>query len=316
MQILLGVDGGGSKTTALLADGSGKILGRGLAGPSNYLATGKEFAEAAVELAIQKAFIAAGIAFEPAEAICLGLASVDEAEDPVWALHWAESIPLGKNIIVVDDQELVLQAGTPSGVGLGLICGTGSVVFGRREDGRKVLSGGWGHVLGDEGSGYAIGLDALKAVTQMVDGCIPKTYLYDLVFEHWDIANGEGLFHRLYVEICTSREIAQLAGLVSIAEKEGDAVASLIFQTAAWELALCFTGAARQMDFDSPFPCGMGGGVITNNQMIYEALMANVVKNGINLKPVKFVKEPAEGALILAGRMLSGENVTWTGARL
>jgi N-acetylglucosamine kinase-like BadF-type ATPase len=314
MQFLVGVDGGASKTTALLADETGKVIGRGMSGPSNYLAIGKELAEAAVELAIRNAFAAAGKAYEPADAICLGLASVDEAEDPAWALHWAETIPLGRLIGVVDDQEPVLQAGTPSGVGLGLICGTGSVVFGRRKDGGKVISGGWGYALGDEGSGYAIGLDALKAVSQMVDGCLPKTRLHDLVFAHWDLPNGEALFHRLYVEKCASREIAQLAALVAAAESEGDPVAHQILTAAGQELALCFVSAARKMDFDSPFPCGMGGGVITNNRLIYDALMADVNAHGIKLEPVKFVREPAEGALVLAKRMQAGEKVKWLAA--
>jgi N-acetylglucosamine kinase-like BadF-type ATPase len=311
MQVLIGVDGGGSKTTALLADVTGKILGRGLAGPSNYLSTGKEAAEEAVVLAIRKAYLAAGKEFEPADAVCLGLASVDEAEDPVWALRWAESISLGRKIVVVDDQELVLQAGTPSGIGLGLICGTGSVVFGRRRDGRKVLSGGWGYALGDEGSGYAIGLDALKAIAQMMDGIIPKTNLMDLVFDHWNLSSGEELFYKLNLEKCSSREIAQLASLVTTAESDGDIVAHQILQTAGQELALCFAGAARQMDFDNPFPCGMGGGVITNNPVIYETLMTSLNKNKIRLEPVKFVGEPAEGALVLAGRMQAGEKVEW-----
>ncbi len=134
MQVLVGVDGGGSKTTALLSDEAGKVLGRGMAGPSNYLAIGKEAAETAVIMAIKNAFASAVIAFNPADAICLGLASVDEAEDPIWALKWAQSISLGKRIEIVDDQELVLQAGTPSGIGLGLICGTGSVVLDAQMD--------------------------------------------------------------------------------------------------------------------------------------------------------------------------------------
>jgi N-acetylglucosamine kinase-like BadF-type ATPase len=314
MQFLIGVDGGGSKTTALLADKTGKILGRGMAGPSNYLAIGKECAEAAVIQAIKKAYASAGLTFEPADAICLGLASVDEAEDPIWAFQWAESVSLGKKIVIVDDQELVLQAGTPAGIGLGLICGTGSVVFGRRKDGRRIISGGWGHALGDEGSGYAIGLDGLKIVTQMIDGHLPESHLKDLIFNHWNLANGDALYHKLYDEECSSREIAELAGLVASAESMGDKNAYQILWTAGEELALCFAAAARHMDFESPYPCGMGGGVITNNRIVYDALMAGMKNKGIRLEPIRFVKEPAKGALVLAKRVFSGENVEWQGA--
>ncbi len=93
--------------------------------------------------------------------------------------------------------------------------------------------------MGDEGSGHAIGLDALKTVAQMVDGRMQKTLLSDLVFAHWNLANGDALYQRLNCQKCSSREIAEIAGLVAAAEIEGDTVAHQILWAAGEELALC-----------------------------------------------------------------------------
>ncbi|HET9221200.1 MAG TPA: BadF/BadG/BcrA/BcrD ATPase family protein, partial [Roseiflexaceae bacterium] len=153
--LLLGVDGGGSGTRALLADRSGAILGAGAAGPSNHQAIGLEAAAQAIQSAIDMAFRDARVErSRPVAAICLGLAGAGRPEDRLRFEAWATRQNIARRCAVASDAELVLTAGTPDGWGVALICGTGSIAWGRAPDGRSARAGGWGYLLGDEGSGY------------------------------------------------------------------------------------------------------------------------------------------------------------------
>ena len=160
-ELLLGLDGGGSKTLALLADAEGRVIGRGIAGASNYQNIGETAAWAALDTAIAAAFADAGLEPSAVAAVGLGLAGVDRPEDRALFEGWAARRFGGAPVVIANDAELVLAAGTPDGWGIALISGTGSIVFGRSPQGEMARAGGWGHIMGDEGSGYAIGVEAL-----------------------------------------------------------------------------------------------------------------------------------------------------------
>ena len=167
---LMGIDGGGSKTAALLADETGRVLGRGAAGASNFQIVGHEAAQAAIVAAMAAATAAAGMAPQPPlSALCIGLSGVDRPGERVSFQQWAAALYPAARVLIANDAELVLAAGTPQGWGLALICGTGAIVYGRSLAGQTARADGWGHLLGDEGSGYAIGLAALRAVMRAYD---------------------------------------------------------------------------------------------------------------------------------------------------
>jgi len=129
--LFLGIDGGGSKTTALLADADGQTIGRGVAGPSNYHVVGVEMAYAALDAAITAAFVDAALPPEPFAALCLGMAGVGRPEDRRVIQAWADAHYPGAVLRIANDAELVLAAGTPEGWGVAVIAGTGSLVYGR-----------------------------------------------------------------------------------------------------------------------------------------------------------------------------------------
>ena len=114
LQLVLGIDGGGSKTTALLAELSGATLGRGVAGASNFQAIGHAAAEAALAEAAAAAFAAANLSPQPLTAICLGLAGVDRPHERAHFHAWATARFPGAVVRIVNDAELVLAAGTPA----------------------------------------------------------------------------------------------------------------------------------------------------------------------------------------------------------
>jgi N-acetylmuramic acid 6-phosphate etherase len=305
MEYLLGIDGGGSKTVALLADTDGHVLGRGTAGSANYQAVGAAAACAALDEAIRAAFADAGVIPQPAQALIVGLAGVDRAEDrTVFAAWAAERHPAG-HATAVNDALLVLAAGTPSGWGLSMICGTGSIAYGRAPDGRLARAGGWGYLLGDEGSGYAIGLAGLRAVARAADGRAEQTKLTSLILDHWSLTTPQDLIRRTYRETRNNSEIAALAMLVDQAAAEGDSIAQAIIQSAGHELALAAHSVAVRLALPDPTPCALAGGLLVHGQRLAHAFVAEAQELGLAFEPVVPVPEPAEGAVLLARQSLS-----------
>ena len=172
--ILLGVDGGGSSTVAWIAESSGRVLARAETGPSNVKAVGEASALGAIDAAIRAAVSdARAVEGRPIDSIavaCLGLAGFDRPDDRAVLERWNHAKRWAERLVLVNDGELVLAAGTPEGWGLAVISGTGSIVVGRSRDGRTARAGGWGYIFGDEGSGYGTVVAALRRVASMHDG--------------------------------------------------------------------------------------------------------------------------------------------------
>jgi N-acetylmuramic acid 6-phosphate etherase len=303
-QILLGIDGGGSKTAAQIATIDGRPLGTGRRGASNYQAVGLEAALDALNGAINAACEEAGIAQKQINAICLGLAGVDRPEDrDIFARWLAERMP-GIASIIVNDAHLLLAAGTPQGWGIALICGTGSICIGRSPDGALVRVDGWGHILGDQGSGYAIGRLSLQAAMKAYDGRGPATTLLPAILDHWQLPNAEALIARVYQQQASTTEIAALSRLTDAAAEAGDPVAQMLLSTVAQELALNVATAAARLGIQGPIPCALAGGVITRSEFVRTMVLEGAEERGVILSPVQPVFEPVLGAVRLARKLL------------
>ncbi len=302
--VVIGIDGGGSKTLALLADPQAQIVGRGVAGPSNYQAVGAEQAWQALEAALHVALADAQVAMGDVRALCLGLAGVDRPADLQLFQQWANRQWPEVPVLIVNDAQLVLAAGTPAGWGVALIAGTGSIAYGANPAGRSARAGGWGHILGDEGSGYAIGLAALRAVVRAADGRGPATQLRAAVLPQWGLADPESLIQRVYVDGAGAAEIATLAPLVARSAAEGDAVAQAIINDACVELALAAASVVRQLELTGSVPCALAGGLLVNLPVLMSGLRAAAEQLGVLLEPLMTVTEPAMGAVKLAIRQL------------
>jgi N-acetylmuramic acid 6-phosphate etherase len=300
---LLGIDGGGSKTVVLLAGPDARVLGRGAAEAANYQVAGMDRACAAIMRAVAAAFADARIAPGPAGAVCLGLAGAGRTEDQTLFRAWAAQQWPGARVTIASDAELVLAAGTPQGWGLALICGTGSIAYARDQAGRSARAGGWGHLLGDEGSGYAIGLAALRAVARAADGRGPPTSLTGTILAHWSLAAPQDLIRRVYREDRSNAEVAALARLVEGAAANGDATAQQIIAGACRELALMLHAAAGQLDMRGPLPCALAGGLIVNRPVLARGVCTMAADLGLALDPVACVAEPALGAIGIAARL-------------
>ena len=303
MKYILGVDGGGTKTLALLGDVDGNVISRGMSGPSNYNAVGFEIACSALESAMN-----AARSDYPGEisALCLGLSGAGRKEDIERFRDWAVQKSPETRVQVVSDADILLMAGATSGPALALICGTGSIVYGRMAKGELIRAGGWGYLFGDEGSGYAIGIAALRAVMQAYDGRGPKTLLSGLVLERYALHTPPELVRTFYRAESAPSAIASLASLVEQAVEQGDAVATLILKDAAEELARTVAAIYPRLGSDA-VPLIITGGTILHGSHLGRAFHAACKAQGLEFAAVRYVAEPAEGALKLASRLLLTE---------
>ena len=297
---VIGVDGGGSKTTALLAGSDGAILGRGVSGPSNYQAVGAEAALAALEEAVIAAWKDSSIAPQPVQAVCLGMAGVDRPEDHRLVQSWAEKYFSGAKVEIVHDARLALAAGTSEDWGLVVISGTGSLIYGRDYRGNAARAGGWGYLLGDEGSGYAIGLQALRAVARAQDGRGPQTALVEMVLTAWGLRNSSELIRRVYGKQVTRADIGRVAILVEQAASQGDLAAQDILTEAGRELALGVKAVAEKLRLEGEIPCALAGGSLVKGRLLADAFRRAAETYGLQLEPVRLVAEPALGAVRIA----------------
>ncbi len=177
---VLGIDGGATRTVCLIADEAGTEVARAVGGPSNHQAVGVEAARRALAQAIAQACDAAGN--PPLAAACWGMAGLDRPEDGRILNALAAELLPGVPVAVVHDADIALVGGAGgSRVGVVVIAGTGSIAAGYDIAGRTARAGGWGHVLGDEGSGYDIARRGLNAATRASDGRAPATALATVV---------------------------------------------------------------------------------------------------------------------------------------
>ncbi|MBZ8180311.1 N-acetylglucosamine kinase [Oscillatoria salina] len=245
MSYVLGIDGGGSKTICLLVDAKGNILGRGEAGSSNYHTVGKLAAFQSILEAISKA-IGEKNNLE-IEGICFGLAGVGRPQDREVVGGFIQQLQesnLGANflslspakIIVTHDAEIALVGGIGGAVGVGVIAGTGSIVFGCNCQGETWRVGGWGHVLGDDGSGYKIAISGLQAALKAYEGRSQKSLIQELLQGNYGIMNSADIIAAVYREGWGVKEIAALAPLVGEAANKGDKIARQIVEQAAIDL--------------------------------------------------------------------------------
>ena len=300
MKYIIGVDGGGTKTLALLADLDGNILARGLSGPCNYNAIGFESASAALERAIISA-----CEEYPGEisALCLGLAGAGRKEDIERFQNWAvEKFPHTR-VQIASDAEILLMAGAPSGPALALVCGTGSIVFGRTVTGELIRAGGWGYLFGDEGSGYAIGQAALRAVMQAHDGRGPATLLTELVLKQRGLSEPTELVRNIYVVDHPHLEVASLSSLVEEAAGQGDGVAVAILEESAQELARTIATVYPKLG-TTLSPLVVAGGTIMHGVHLKAAFHHACEALGLRFSAVQYLPEPAEGAVQMAQKLL------------
>ena len=299
--LVIGIDGGGTNTVALLADGTtGAVLGRGVSGPSNIQSVGVEAGLKALNAAIDRAFAAAGLPRAKVGSIALGLAGIDRQEGLDVIHGWAARNDIADRLRTANDATLLLAAGTPDGWGLAVIAGTGSIAFVRAATGEVGRCGGWGYTLGDEGSAYLLALNGLRAACRAADRIGPATELLPKFLTRMNLATAPDLIPAIYRGPWDRAAIAGLAPVVLEAAEAGDEVAGGIVRAEATELAHTAAAAVRNLNLPTTLPVALAGGLLVGNEAYRAAFLAALAADGVTPSPATLVRDPACGAVILA----------------
>jgi len=303
---VLGIDAGGTKTVALLADAAGRVVGEGRAGAANLQTEGELEVEKILHTVIDRA--TEGLP-EPPAAVCLGIAGVDREDDARVIRDIMRRLGFRNKTLIVNDALIALVAGAGASPGVVLISGTGSIAYGVSQSGVAARTGGWGPTLGDEGSGYWIGRLALVAVMRDVDGRGPRTALTPLVLKHFSLARPDLLVSEVYHRPQGRRTIAALGSIVDGARAHGDPVAHDIMTHAADELAMAAASVIGRLDMrGEQFPILLSGGMLVPKDSDREGsgtwLAAEVRRRMAEVAPRGHVsplsQEPVVGAVRLA----------------
>ncbi|KGP80062.1 MULTISPECIES: N-acetylglucosamine kinase [unclassified Paenibacillus] len=246
MRVYVGVDGGGTNTDAAIISEFGEILARLSGGPTNPHSVPPEQALSELQRVLEQLFNLVSDLSTNCEGICLGMSGVDTIQERQLIADAVNNYMKNSNrhksdacpVWVVSEGEIALMASVGHTHGVLCISGTGSIVYGFTLEGERYRAGGWGHLLGDEGSGYRIGQRALQVVMQSYDGVLPPTGLTPLLIKKLNLRDISELKARVYQSDWGKTETASIARLAIEAAESGDEAARALIIEEAGQLAI------------------------------------------------------------------------------
>ncbi len=298
-QLFLGVDGGQSSTTAIIGDETGRVLGIGRGGPCNHVQASEGRAKflSAMNESLGAACRAAGLEKLPAlTAACMGFSGGPKDKEAL-----LREVVAAEHVVVTHDGLIALSGATGGEPGVIIISGTGSFAFGRNGEGRTARAGGWGFAFGDEGGGFHMTRQALRAALRMEEGWGPPTALHARLLEATGAVDANDLLHRFYTTDWPRPKIAALSRLVDEAAVEGDPQAGDILVQSAQALAQ-YAGAVRGQLFreSETVPVAYIGGGFRSEILLERFRMLMELQDGVQTQPPRY--GPAVGALLEAYR--------------
>lgn len=308
----VGVDGGASKTVALIGNENGKVLGRGKSGSSNYHNIGTYAAARAVKKAASEAQKQAGLNGRRPEVAVVALAAVDSAKDRAAASRFVQRAKIAKRSYVVHDSVAALYAATGGRPGIIVISGTGCVAAGVNKSGDYVRAGGWGYLVDDEGSAYDIGRKALMKAFRMLDGRDLPTQLLSLFKKKFRVKSLEEALNLIYANGMSVEQIAHLAPLISRAAFH-DRACREILNDAGVKLAELACAVARRLKMTrDAVPIAVVGGNFKSGRHLLRPFEARIRKEIPRAQILELKIEPAQGALALAVSELTSKSRSGT----
>lgn len=306
----LGVDGGGSKTTAVVFNEKGEFICGACGESINYYSVGIDAARLAMKNIIEN------LSVKKFRCAVIGMSALNERASLQETERFCNEIIDSESVIMDSDLYVALEAMDISGECAAIISGTGSMAVCRNSDSSMSHTGGWGYILGDEGSGYSIGLAGIKAAIRASEGCAQETSLLAECLDYFSISNIYDLIDLYYEKKVSRKKTAAFARLVSKCCENGDKVAESILINEAEELSKTALGLLKNKSKD--IAIGLWGGVFQNNMFFRHEFTDIMNRNGFaNVKLISFT--PEIGA-IFAGYKNSGveivdiikENITVT----
>ena len=297
---VVGVDGGGTKTQAIILDANFAILGEGFAGPSNPLRVGIVNAAAAVREAIDRACEVAKLRRTDLVAAEIGLAGASRNELRARIREALHGTGIGE-IIVVGDADIALYGATEGEPGLIVIAGTGSICCGINGRGKKICAGGWGPLAGDEGGGAWIARRALRAIAHAADGRGAVTSLTNAACAYFHVSDSNDLSTAIYAPTITNERLAGFGKFVIEAAKAKDRVACEILAEAGKELGAMAAAVIRNLKLErDAFQVAYVGGVFAASGELVLSSMREQIRA---IAPQAYLAPPRFSPAIAAARM-------------
>jgi N-acetylglucosamine kinase-like BadF-type ATPase len=306
MKYLIGIDGGGTKTDCAIADLSGKIINQTTGKPSNFLIIGVEEAVENLFSLIEANLFQLEGDFADVKQIVIGVAGAGRKEDAQLLeksfKDYADQERIHfKRVSVLSDAHIALEGAFPDSVGCILIAGTGSILFGKDEKGAIHRVGGFGRLIGDEGSGYSIGRKALNAVSKASDGRGEETMISELLDAKMHSGSASNIINKVYND---NLDVASVARIVIEAAEEGDPIAEDILDEEADELVLHVKSLLDKIHTDKLNVAFSGS--LLDNKNFYSDLLKQKIKSTLpRVEVVKPAASPVSGAILLAKRIVN-----------
>jgi N-acetylglucosamine kinase-like BadF-type ATPase len=326
---LLGVDGGGSKTEAWVARlamhaRSGEprleVIGRSVVGPANPRANGFTAACAEIARAIEVALDKAAVPAPAIAAGCLSLAGAGRQAEQATLQAWASQYFSWPRIVVVDDVAPLRDAAAYEQWELGdtslthhqkvweqsitLISGTGSIACGMDSLRRQARAGGWGYLLGDEGSGFALGMAGLKQLCQSYDRTGRVTPLGQRMLDHLQLQEPTQLIEYLYAGPLPRREIASLSAII-LKTASQDPEAALLCQAAIHQLVDLVSGLQQRLALrPGMYRLALSGGLFKHHPDFVSCLLGELDRRGQAPAAYHVVQHPLWGVLLTAAELI------------
>lgn len=308
-QLVIGMDGGGTKTAAELCDGSGNLLAAATGGPSNFQVIGVEAAARTIMDLVETCCHSVGCAPEGLDSVVAGLTGAGRPGDQerMRQALVAEASRRGRPLrraSIDSDARIALEGAMGGQPGVIVIAGTGSIVFGKDASGCVHRSGGWGRIVGDEGSGYAIGRELFRAVAASIDDRSVRTILPRLLKDSFGLGTQEAIITAIYRE---NFDVASVAPVVMDAARKRDPVARRILSSAARDLISVISPVVAKIRGRSrqDVPVAFIGGLLTSKNF-YSTQVRTLLQRsvpGARVRPAK--APPVHGAVLLALAHLS-----------
>ena len=294
-KLVLGMDIGGTKTHAIIANTCGELLGQGFATAANINFVTLEQAESAFAKAISQAQKQGGVDELQTEVAVIGIEPSPEPLHPI-----LNKVARPSKIIHKKEGECSLVGGLTEHVGLSLIAGTGSVGWGRNKDGKTYMTSCWG-TIGDEGSAYDLARRGVNAAFWAADGRGPKTTLVDKLLAKFEVEDMRDVCTPIYQNEDVRRNFASLSRMVIETALEGDAVAREVVEEGARQIAIFLTTCTEQLGMQNePYKIAATGGLVSKGGWYFDLIQAGVCEKHPQATLVKPKFEPCVGAVLLA----------------
>ena len=306
MKYLIVFDCGATKTECALTDISGNILYTTTDGAANFLVTGTDGTSKIILSLLNDCIKKSNADYSEIEQMVIGAAGagrkkdVEKLESSLHEIFSSDGIKI-KSLKVVSDAQIALQGAFPNEAGCILIAGTGSIIYGKDENGNIYRAGGFGRLIGDEGSGFSIGRKGLQAAAKYFDGRGDETLIVKLIEEKYFIKTADELITKVYKE---NFDIASIAEIVISAAQKEDQIAHHILLEESEELVHHIGTMMKKMS-TIDLRVSFAGSLISNDN-IYSEMFRDKIKTSLpSVKIVAPKHSPIEGAIILAKEMLN-----------